>query len=330
MISIQNSLAELERCHRERDAAVDCYLGAIRSMAQYTIDLEPAITDPQRKYLTALAEEASSGTLELLTETRATLRGLLRDYRDRAAHYLNRLREELDGTARALEQILSSLSQTDGDHESRLRSALGRLRDISRSPEGSAVRAALLSALDTIDQSLEQIRKQHRLTVAQLQVEVGVLHKRIVALEAAAALDQLADLFNRREMEERIRSAPAGFCLLLARVNGGFRLAEIQFRPEVAAELTAAFTKRLRNILPPSAVIGRWGHEEFVALLDISVAEATVIAKSVSAQLSGSYACMLAGKTVRPSLQLSVAVVDSEGSPPDRILERVKGFLSGM
>ena len=182
--------------------------------------------------------------------------------------------------------------------------------------------------MDTIDQSLDQMRKEHQLTVAQLQVEMGVLHKRIDSLEAAASLDQLTELFNRREMEERIRSARGPFSLLLARVSG-FRLAEIQFRTEVAAELVGAFTKRLRNSLPPDAVIGRWGKEEFAAMLSIPASDATVVAKSIAEQLSGAYACLLAGKTVRPSLQLSVAVVDSEGATPDRILQRVKGFPDG-
>jgi diguanylate cyclase (GGDEF)-like protein len=327
MISIRSSLADLEKCHQERDVAVDCYVAAIKNLAHYTIDLEPAITEPQRQYLNALADDAASGKPEALGETRATLRGLLRDYRDKTAGYLNRLREELAGMARALEQILSALAQTDGDHESRLRSALRRLRDLARSPEGSAVSAVVLSAVDAIDQSLEQIRKEHQLTVSQLQVEMNMLHKRIDALEAAASLDQLTELFNRREMEERIRSAPPQFCLLLARLSG-FRLAEIQFRTEVAAELAAAFTKRLRNSLPPAAIIGRWGYEEFVAMLSIPVSDATALAKAIAAQLSGSYACLLGGKTVRPSLQLSVAVVDGEGATPDRILERIKGFLT--
>ncbi len=326
MISIRDSLVELERCHQERDAAVGCYVAAIKNLADYTIELEPAATGPQREYLNALADDASSGRPEVLGETRATLRALLRDYRDKAAHYLNRLREELDGMARALEQIMGSLAQTDDDHESRLRSALVRLRDLARSPEGKAVRSGIISAVDTVVDSLEQMRKDHQLTVVQLQVEMGMLHKRIDALEAAASVDQLTELYSRREMEERIRAATGSFSLLLARVSG-LRLAEIQFRPEVAEELTAAFTKRLRNSLPPSAVIGRWGNEEFVAMLSVPASETTALAKSISEQLSGSYACLLAGKTVRPSLQLSVAVVDSEGVTPDRILQRVKGFL---
>jgi GGDEF domain-containing protein len=328
MVSIGVSLAELEKCHKEREEAMHCYVAAIQDVAHYTIELEPAIAENQRKYLQALADNAASGAPEVLTETRATLRGLLRDYRDKAMHYLTHLREELEGTARAFEQILSSLGQTDGESDSRLRAALARIRNLARSPEGSAIRAGLLSAADDVSEALEQVRKEHQLTVSQLRVEMGMLHKRIDALEATASLDRLTELYNRREMEERIRLGPGPFSLLLARVSG-LRLAAVQYRPEVAEELAAAFTKRLRNSLPKSAVLGRWGHEEFVALLSISVTETTALAKSIAEQLSGAYACLLAGKTVRPSLQLTVAVVDSEGATPERIVQRVTGFLSG-
>ena len=40
VISIRNSLTELEKCHQERDAVVDCYVGAIKNLAHYTIELD--------------------------------------------------------------------------------------------------------------------------------------------------------------------------------------------------------------------------------------------------------------------------------------------------
>ena len=326
MISIRDSLEGLEKVHRERDTAVECYVMTLKSMARYTIELEPAITEPQRQYLNALAEEAATGQLGFLVESQATVRGLLRDYRDKASEFMKGLREELDGVSRAMEQVLGSLAQTDGEHETRLRRAQARIRELALSA-GPPLRDDLAAAMDTIDSSLEAIRKDHQLTVSQLRVEMSVLHKRIDTLEAAASLDQLTELFNRREIEERIRAGPGTGSVLLAKVSG-FRLAEVHFRKEVASELIAAFTKRLRNSLPGEALIGRWAHEEFAAVLPIPVTEAGVLAKRLAEQLSGAYACLMSGKTVNPQLQVSVAVVDSDGVQPDRILQRIGGFLS--
>ena len=121
MTSIQNSLDDLERCHAARDMVLDCYVTALMNVAHYTIELNDEITAPHRQYLTALASEVAAAQPEALAESRATLRALLRDYRDKAAKYLGALREELAGTARALQEILDSLAQTDSDHEVQLR-----------------------------------------------------------------------------------------------------------------------------------------------------------------------------------------------------------------
>jgi GGDEF domain-containing protein len=330
MISIRDTLNELEDCHRTRAIALECYLAAIRNMAHYAIELDDEITEPYRKYVSALAGEMAEAPPEALVESRATLRGLLRDYHDKGAKYLSGLRDELAGAAAALQETLDSLMLADGDHEGRLRSALGRLRDASRLPDQDAMRAAVLSTADTIEQSLELIRKQHQLTVAQFLSEIRVLHKRIDALQTAATIDSLTKLFNRREMEERIRSAPPGsFSLLLVKVRG-FRLASMQFSEDVSAELAGAFTKRLRNGLPLETAIGRWSEEEFIAILPAARPEALGRAKWIAEHLAGVYACLKSGKTVRPSLEVTVGVVDSEpGDSAELILQRVGESLTG-
>jgi GGDEF domain-containing protein len=328
VISIGHSIAELERYERERNAAVACYRTAIQNLAQYTVDLTRDLTEPQRKYLEALAATVTPGSEQTLAESQGTLRGLLRDYRDKAARYLAEMREELIGTTRALEEILDSLSQSDGDSESRVRAAAVKLREVAELPAAEAIRSTLLSAAGSIDEGLDQIHKQHQLAIAQFQVEIRMLHKRIDSLEAAETIDSLTKLCGRSEMEERLKSAPPGYCLLLARASG-IRLAESRFGAEVAGELAGAFVRRLRNCLHPTALIGRWSTEEFVALISVPKTEAIKLAKFVGEQLSGSYACIRNGKTVRPSLQLSVATVESAGSTPDRVRQQVAAFLVG-
>ena len=328
MISIRESVAELERSHRLRQTTFDCYVAAIKDVAHYAIDLEESTTGPYRKHLETLAAEVVATDPANLTESRATLRGLLRDYRDKAAKFINDLREELSSGARALEEILKSLTQSDGDHEIRLRASLQRLREIFNSPEGAGIRVAALAAADSIGQSVEQMRKQHELSIAQFQMEIHILHKRIDALEMASMIDSLSKLFTRAEMEERIRTASAEwYALLLIRVSG-LCAAEARFGSPVAAELAAAFGRRLRNCLPADAALGRWGAEEFIAKVNVAKREAFMASKWVTENLSGTYSCPKDGKTVRPSLQVSVAVVDREpGEPPQRTSARIAEFF---
>ena len=330
MISIQSSLTELDRAHQLREGVLDCYLNAIQNCANYAMDLDEELTANYRKYLRALADEVATGQKDVLLESRSTLRNILRDYRDKGAQYLTTLRDELAGTARALEEILDSLSQSDGDHEARLRATVQQLRQVAGGPESAKLGDTLRGAATSIEQSVEQMRKQHQVTVSQFQIEIRMLHKRIDTLEAAASLDHLMRFYNREEVIERIKAAaPGEYCLLLVSARG-LRRAEMQFGPPIAEELAGAFAKRLRNSLPPNAVLGRWGTEELVALVNMTKLEALTSGKWITEHLSGAYACLQGGKTVRPALQLNVGVVDTHtGEAPEKVLQRVGTFLTG-
>ncbi len=328
MISIKESLAELERYDALRRLTLECYLAGIRNAAHYAIDLNDAATGAHRTHLNALAEAAACGEESALLDSRATLRGLLRAYRDHASHYLNGIREELARSTRALEELMETMSRSDGDHHAALRKSLGRLREIAALPEARPVSAAVVSATDAAEGEVEQIRLQGQLLAAQFQVEIRMLHSRIDGLEAAAMVDSMSNLLSRAEMEKRIGSSgDAWFSLLLMRIEG-LRLAERQWGEPLAAELAGAFGKRLRSGLPSEAVIGRWGHEEFIAQVTLGRAEGLAAARWLTENLSGRYACLKDGKTVRPVLQVSTAVVDREAAEsPAHMLLRAAEFL---
>ena len=195
MISIQSSLTELERSHQLRADVLDCYLLAIKNIANYAVELDEEITAPHRKYLKYLAAEVPTDQPEALLASRATLRGLLRDYRDKAA--ANTLPacatnspEPLARWRRSSTHSLNPTAITKSTCALRWR----RLREAAALPAGGAIAPLVHAAANSIEQSIEQMRKQHQLTISQFMVEIRMLHKRIDCLEAAAATDRMHPL----------------------------------------------------------------------------------------------------------------------------------------
>jgi hypothetical protein len=64
--------------------------------------------------------------------------------------------------------------------------------------------------------------------------------------------------------------------------------------------------------------------------VNLKKSEAVASGKWINEHLSGAYACLSGGKTVRPVLQLNVGVVHtSTGEAADHVLERIGVFLTG-
>jgi GGDEF domain-containing protein len=329
MISIRESVAELDRAERLRLTTLECYAGAIRSVSQYSVGLDEPSMAAHQRHLEALANEVSSDRPDALHESQATLRGLLRDYRDKVREFIAGLRKELENTAGAMQLIMETLAHSDGDHEGRMDASLKRLREISTSRECGSAGPAILKVTEAVQQTVEEMKNQHRLTVSQFQVEVRMLHQRIDNLERSAMMDAATRLFNRSEMESQILGATErNFTLLLIRARG-IQIAGRVYDAAVAAELMAAVGKRLRNCLPGNAVIGAWGEERFIALVEYSKRDAVLLARRIAEDLSGQYSCLRDGKTVHPALQVNVGVVEREtGEAPERALARAQELFA--
>jgi GGDEF domain-containing protein len=325
MISIQQNLSELEKSHKLRTMALECYVAAIANMAHYAVDLDAAITAPHRLHLSNLGAELAEASPEALTESRSTLRGLLRDYRDRASTYLCGLRNQLSSTAQALREMVDGLAQCDTDHHGKTGAALVRLREIAGSPEGVPVRAPMEAAVSAVEQSLEQMRRQHRFTIAQMQTEIRLLHNRIDSLEAAASTDEASQMSNRRFLAEYLRATSAeGACFLILKMRG-LAEARVRFGVGIADEVLATFGRRLRNTVPKEGVIGRWGEQDFLAIVPAAAKPSDgAIIKQFAGHLSMPYACMIEGKVVRvPMVVTAECMAFPPGTPADQIHSRV-------
>jgi diguanylate cyclase (GGDEF)-like protein len=316
MISIRDSMAELEKLHALQEFLMDCYSSAIRDMEQYAVEIDDQVTPAHRQHLAAIVLElAARDGADNLTATRSRLRNELRDYRDRAAVILNSLRSDLSVKADALQAIVEAMASVDGDHDERMQKSLVELRKVAATPAAAPVRAALMEASDQIAASVGELKRLNGLTVSQFMFEIKTLHKRIETLETAGRKDVLTGLTTRVEMERLISAEidrHSSFSLLLFRICN-LPMIQRQFGSPIRAEVISALAKRLRGGLPAAAIVGRWSEDRFIALLAIEKSQAMGLAKRLTQHVSGTYVCMENGKPQRPDLAVNVSVIDHLG-----------------
>jgi len=316
MISIRESISDLEKIDELHHAALECYRAALQDLAQYAVEFDESATASHRQRVAALAGQLHGKThVPQLFASRSALRDELRDYHHKASAFLVGLREELSEKAQALELIVDTMASAIGDDEDRFKNSLSKLRELSDSPAASPIRMALATVSEQLAQGVEQIKKQNQLVIGQFRVEIQMLHGQVEALRAVSTVSGSADLNSRPEMETAIARAVEArkpFSLLLLKIRNLPQI-ERQYGALVRPDAIAAFTTRTRKEMPADAILGRWSEEQFIAIVEMDRAEAIALAKRLAQQFSKPYPSTDKGKPPIPALEVDASVVDSAG-----------------
>jgi GGDEF domain-containing protein len=327
LISIRKSATELERLDHLRLTAVECYQYAIRSIAQYAVEVEPNDASDFREHLERIEESwaAVSGSNEMRS-VHSSLRGELRDYRDRARERLTRLRSELEGAAAAMAAFSDSITSAGADHRETMNAELQRLDAASRSNYIDKIRDAIQSAVAGISTSLERMIRAHQMTVTQLRDEIRVLHREMQAERRAIETDASSGAWNSQKMDARLNEllrSNQSFCLLLIAIGNLERIRQ-RYSPAILEGALKAMLKRFHALAGGDATIGRWTDDQFLAALDLAPSAVLPISREVARKLSGSYAVQANGQSTSVVLQVTTGVLErTPGADPGAFLKKV-------
>src|SRR5258708_7109145 len=232
-----------------------------------------------------MIKSADDAPLALLDfDLSATVRGELRDYRDRAARYIDRMREELTGANEALNEILLSIEGGGAHSEGCLKEEIGRLRSIADSSDLAEIRSRVEQSAASLQKHAEQLRREKDAVIAQLKDEIRVLHKAAEQSKRAAATDPTTGLCRRDEYETLIRRsivADQEFSVIHVWLQNLHALSS-SYSPAIMDQALTAISRRLQNVVPPESVLSRWRSDV------ICVTEPNALAKRVAGEILNS------------------------------------------
>ncbi|MEQ1948626.1 MAG: GGDEF domain-containing protein [Bryobacteraceae bacterium] len=292
MISIRKATEDLDRIEHVTRTLAGVYDHAIWSTAQYAIEVDPPSVSTFREHLTSLRDQISQAhSPEDWQVVQASFRGELRDFRDRSARQLTRMRSEFAAAVLTMQSFAESVITTGEDHEDTLRDALGHLNKAAQESNMEDVRAIIRKTTVSIEASVERMRKSHQLAIAQLRDEIRLLQGQVEIERHAAQLDPATGVWNRHTMDAKIESFTdknEPFSLLILCVRNLRRL-DGQYSRTTIDNVLAAMTQRLAAMLDDTAVIGRWDEESFAVILPVEPADAIRISRETAKHLSGNY-----------------------------------------
>lgn len=161
----------------------------------------------------------------------------------------------------------------------------------------------------------------------QLQTKNRALHLLNMQLEQQVITDPLTGLPNHRALVERLDAALAAAevaqtsCAVIFMDVDHFKMINDRYGHTVGDQVLCQFGKLVQESLPAGACVGRWGGEEFVALLPHSDSlEALNIAEQIRARVEGYRS--LCERKLHVTCSLGVASYPQDASSREELLLR--------
>jgi GGDEF domain-containing protein len=331
-----NDLNRLDEAEKLLGCYVDSYAKAIDSTAHYAVEVDPLLAVEFRQNLKLIEEQSrTAATVDQLHDAQSSFRGELREYRDKSTVQLNKMRREVENATAAMIVFAETLASNGENHELEVLTKLQDLEATAKKDRLEEIRGGIGVAVKGIQSSVEQMHRGNQLVVAQLHDEIRVLHHQIQQERKALYTDRASGAWNRQKIDTHIdnllrQNQP--FCLLLVSVRNLKRIESQQSRTVVEGTLQALIA-RFGAVIGEDAIIGRWGQDQFVAILDVPAARAISLSAEASTKLSGTYAVQENGQSQKVAVQASAGVIDqAAGVTADsfhRKLEQLAVAISG-
>jgi len=302
----ETRLSEPDPCDLLR-VTLESYRSALGSVGESNTRACPAVgTDLQQNLNNFAHRLAGEVDAALMTKTGAQVNEQLQQWAERTVAYLNARTSEIKELLIVLARTAESVGERDHHYADHFNQLTKQLRSISNLEDLTQVRASLVQQASELKTYVDQMEKDSHKLVETLQTEVSCYETKLKQVEEIAWRDPLTGLSNRRNVEERIESRIAlgqVFCVLMLDLN---RLKTVNDKHGHLAgdNLLQQFAQELRSSTRSSDLVGRWGGDEFLIVMDGDATGANSQVERLQKWVFGEY-------TIRPgkgSAEVKVSV----------------------
>jgi diguanylate cyclase (GGDEF)-like protein len=303
-------------------AALDCYLASILDIAEAVAslgtDIGAACHDQLLRLRSRVAYQPSIQTLE---ESRGGLHSELVDFADRAREYNNALAGDVSTALALLAQNESAVAVRNDKYIERLARFVEQMEQVARSGD----RALAAGQAVELRGLLESMERDSRNANADLHAKLAEFQNKLREVEYLASIDPLTGIANRREFDRQLAARIADdrqFCLLLFDLDT-FKKVNCDYGHLCGDEILKQLGTRLSTHVRPRDFVSRWGGDEFVAILECSLANAQARADEIGRLLGGSYRVVLEGHEIDVNIGVSFGVSERiPGETAEQVFHR--------
>ena len=308
------------------NAAIAGYCASLHAMGRCGADACPAEGRELREVLGKVAEDlAHAQCAESVAAADQSARAQLQQWGERTArHYQAKAREVKDILV-MMAGAAESVGQRDQRCAQQIDAVTVQLKGIANLEDLTEIRASIEKSAAELKTSIDRMTAEGKAVLEQLRREVTTYQTKVEEAEQLASRDALTRLGNRLwvegQLEKRI-NAGTRFCAAILDIDDFKQVNDGQGHL-VGDEVLRQFSNELRSACRATDLIGRWGGDEFIVVLDCVLAEAEGQMARVSKWVCGNYTVAGSAEQARLHIGASIGVAEyMTGESMKELLER--------
>jgi diguanylate cyclase (GGDEF)-like protein len=291
------------------------YRSSLREMGSCSMDACPGLGKDLKQRLGKIGDSLTPETsLKALEDTEKDVREQLQDWGERAAmHYRQKAME-----VKEILIVMARTAESVGDRDLRCAKQINevttRLKTIANLEDLSLIRVSIEKSAKELKTSIDRMTAEGRAAIDQLRIEVTSFQAKLEEAEHIASRDSLTGLRSRLSLEGQIESrisAGLPFCVAILDING-FKSVNDDHGHMVGDELLQKFSAELKSRCRSTDMVGRWGGDEFILLLDCGILAAKGQIDRIKEWVCGNYTVHGKSGPMKLRVEASIGLAESQ------------------
>ena len=307
-------------------AALESYGSTLLAVARNGVRACPALGSDLQQALEGLHRRLSCDVSpSLVRGTGRQVEEQLQQWAGRSAEYFRAKTSDVKELLITLARTAESMGNQDQRYAKRLGDFTTQLKTIADLDDLAQMRATLVKRAAELKSCVDEMAQDSTKSLAQLRAEVTTYETKLKSVEQLAFKDPLTGLANRRSVEERIEwriSQEQMFCVVILDLNR-FKHVNDTHGHVAGDSLLRQFGQELKSNVRPSDIVGRWGGDEFIMVLDCDLSGARSQIERMKKWVLGDYTLQVGTITIKIRLDASIGVAQWQpGETAVQITER--------
>jgi diguanylate cyclase (GGDEF)-like protein len=271
---------------------LEAYRAGLHGMGLASVEACPALGTALDDALAKIAESLrASPSPETVAAADASVRSEVQNWgRSTARHYQQKAAE-----VKEILLVMARTAESVGERDQRcarqLNEVTANLKTIASLDDISQIRTSIEKSAADLKGSVDRMTAEGKAVLDRLQMQVATFETKLAEAEQIASCDALTRLRSRSWMESQIEeriAAAKPFCVALLDLDG-FKGVNDVYGHLAGDDVLKQFAAELKSACRSTDLVGRWGGDEFLVLIDCQIARAQPQMERVRKWVCGSY-----------------------------------------